>query len=162
VTRKTVVRVVLALVCSGADLGAQAETPRADELESVAWMAGCWGAGGAQEQWMSPAGGLMVGMSRTVRDGQALGYEFLLLRVLDGRLEYWALPSGQAPTSFHADSLTDGEVVFTNAEHDFPQKIRYRRAPPDRLVASVFGDVDDERPAFELDYRRVPCLGSDR
>jgi len=136
--------------------------PRLDDVESVAWMAGCWAAGGAEEQWMAPAGGLMVGMSRTVRDGLARGHEFLLLRVVEGRIVYWAYPSGQAPTSFPAVSLTEDEIVFANAEHDFPQKIRYRRASSDRLVASVFGGADDERPAFELDYRRVPCPGSDR
>lgn len=141
------------------DALAQTDASAAADVAALAWMGGCWSTGTAEEQWMAPAGGLMVGMSRTVRDGRARGYEFLLMRVVDGRVVYWAYPSGQSPTSFPATEVGADQVVFENAEHDFPQKIRYRRESSDRMVASVFGAVTDESPAFELDYRRVACAG---
>ena len=50
-------------------------SPRADGIERLAWLQGCWEMVSPQriveEQWMSPRGGSMLGMSRTVR-GDAL------------------------------------------------------------------------------------------
>ena len=160
-TRRALVAACLGLISGAVAATAQEGTAAGADPATVAWLAGCWqteaGASTTEEQWMAPAGGLMVGMSRTVREGRARGWEFLLIRSMEGRLVYRAYPSGQSPTSFPAASAGEEEVVFVNAEHDFPQKIRYRRHAPDRIVASVFGEADAETPAFELDYRRVPC-----
>src|SRR5688500_13487839 len=50
-------------------------------LKDVAWLAGCWERRTPEttvsEQWMQPQGGLMPGMSRTVRNGKAVEFEFL-------------------------------------------------------------------------------------
>lgn len=148
--------------------GAGAQTRAAPAVfpadpSAVGWLAGCWraasGSSATEEHWMAPSGGLMVGMSRTVREDRARAWEFLLLRAEGGRLAYWAHPSGQDPTSFPAIAVSGDEAVFANPDHDFPQKIRYRRESVDRIVASVFGAADAADPAFELDYRRVPCPG---
>lgn len=80
----------------------------------------------------------MVGMSRSVRDGTARAFEFLLLGVRDGRLAYHAEPSGQAPTDFPVVSLTEGHLRAENPEHDFPQRIENRRVGADSLVANVY------------------------
>lgn len=136
------------------------------DLKAVAWLAGCWRAGGGpfatEEQWMAPLGGLMVGMSRTVREGRARAWEFLLIRLVEGRLVYWAHPSGQDPTAFPAMSVGEGDAVFVNPEHDFPKRIEYRRASADWIVAAVYGDAEGGEPAFTLDYGRVPCPGAPR
>jgi len=129
-------------------------------------LAGCWRAGvdlaSTEEQWMAPTGGIMVGMSRTLMEGRARAWEFLLIRAVEDRLVYWAHPSGQEPTAFPATSISDNRAVFANPEHDFPKRIEYRRASADRMVASVFGQADAGEPAFALDYRRVPCPGAPR
>lgn len=75
------------------------------ELAALSWVAGCWAAGrgdrGSGEQWMPLAGGTMLGVGRTVRDGAAVEYEFLQIRKnAEGKLVYIALPSGQAETTF--------------------------------------------------------------
>ena len=68
--------VMCVLVC----VVAQAENS-APTLDKVAWLAGCWesrdGKGAYQEQWMGPNGQTMLGMSRTVRDGKTVAWEFL-------------------------------------------------------------------------------------
>jgi hypothetical protein len=110
--------------------------------------------------WMAPRGGLMVGMSRSIRHGRAGGYELATIRAdTAGRLVYHAVPSGQEPTDFPARSVGDGRLEFVNAEHDFPQKIVYARIDPDLVHAAVFGEVDGAEPAFLLPYRRVRCPG---
>jgi hypothetical protein len=43
----------------------------------------------------------------------------------DGRVAYIASPSDQATTTFPLISVTDGEVVFENPDHDFPHRVIY-------------------------------------
>jgi hypothetical protein len=81
------------------------------ELSKLAWLAGCWAAergdAGSGEQWTPLAGGTMLGVGRTVRDGKTVEYEFLQIRRNeDGKVVYIALPSGQAEASF---TLTGAE-----------------------------------------------------
>ena len=56
-------------------------TLEAQELDKFGWIAGCWqsqsGPLTIDEQWMRPAGGLMLGIGRTVRNGKAVFHEFL-------------------------------------------------------------------------------------
>ena len=142
--------------------------PRAEaqevDLSVVGWLAGCWVAESegrkTEEHWMAPGGGLMTMMSRTLRGGVARGHEFALLRSDAGELVFRAYPSGQSPAEFRASTATGEEVAFVNADHDFPRKIRYRRSGPNRLLASVFSEVQGEGPAFELDFERVTCSPS--
>jgi hypothetical protein len=54
-------------------------------------------------------------------------------------------------------ALGDGVLRVENPDHDFPQRIEYRTAGADSLVASVYGRVEDVRPAFVVRYRRRPC-----
>lgn len=150
---------------------AQAEgTPEEAEhekvtLEGAAWLAGCWraespdGRNADEEQWMAPRGGLMVGMSRSIRGGEARGHELMTIRVEEGRLVYHAVPSGQVPTDFPASHAANGRLEFVNAEHDFPQKIVYTRSGHDRVEAAVFGEADGSEPAFVIPYERVRCTG---
>ena len=134
------------------------------QVEAAAWLAGCWeaasadGQDAAEEQWMSPRGGLMVGMSRSIRDGRATGYELATIRAAsDGSLIYHAEPSGQSPTDFPARSIEADRLEFVNAEHDFPQKIVYARIDENFVHAAVFGDADGAEPSFLVPYRRVQC-----
>ena len=73
-------------------------------LDQLAWLGGCWSSGsGAREtveMWTAPAGGLMVGASRTVADGRARAFEHLRLRAAGDTLVYTAIPSGQTETDF--------------------------------------------------------------
>lgn len=139
-------------------------TAQGADLSMVSWLSGCWVAESegqqTEEHWMAPGGGLMTMMSRTLRGGVAGGYEFALIRSDAGELVFWAYPSGQSPAEFRAATATGEEVSFVNAEHDFPRKIRYRRSGPDRMLASVFAEVQGEGPAFELDFERVACRPS--
>lgn len=135
-------------------------------VAQVAWLQGCWettsGRATIEEQWMAPRGASMIGMARTVRDGQLVEYEVVVVREDAGRLVYDAHPSGQAPAVFRATSLTDTSIVFENREHDFPQKITYQWTRPDTLQAWVEGPVGGQARRFDFNYRRVACPGVPR
>lgn len=146
-----------------AAVGQETLQPAEPSLDAVAWLAGCWkaespdGSGAVEEQWMAPRGGLMVGMSRSVRNGEARGYELLTLRVAGGSLVYHAAPSGQSPTNFTARRVEAKVLEFVNPLHDFPRKIVYSRQSDGSLVAGVYRGVDDEEPSFAIPYRRAAC-----
>ena len=95
-------RITFAALCIFA-VGATAAAQ--SELDKLPWLAGCWRAENAEpgsvEQWLPAAGGTMLGMSRTVRQGKTLEFEFMELRYLpDGKLAFIAHPSGQQAAEF--------------------------------------------------------------
>lgn len=131
-------------------------------LEQLAWLAGCWAADGGEpgsgEQWMAPAGGTMLGMSRTVRRGRTIEHEFVQIRAgADGVLVYIAQPSNQRETSFTLKSQTAHEVVFENAAHDFPQRVIYRSLPDGRLAARIEGLRQGSLRGVDFPMRRAAC-----
>ena len=148
--RSTALAVVIVLSLPAAATG---------QLDRLAWLAGCWqiarGDEVIDEQWMPPRGGVMLGMSRTVRAGRTTATEFVTLRVSDGHVAYEANPSGQKPTSFPATMVSADRAVFENPAHDYPRRIIYERTGDDGLVAAI----DDGSGAKRVEYpfRRVMC-----
>jgi hypothetical protein len=124
--------------------------PRAwatEPLESLSWLSGQWlgGEGGkrSEEHYMRPAGGVMMGMSRTLRPGRTPEAEFIRIEAdSDGGIAYHAFPKGQAPTRFPLVENGPNFAVFANPEHDFPQKITYRRQG-EILTATIEGSGKD-------------------
>jgi hypothetical protein len=137
----------------------------ADSMAKLRWLSGCWAAVGAAagsgEYWMPPAGGSMLGMSRTIREGRTVAHEFILI-VEDGEggIRFVASPSGQPSASFQLVRVSDDEVVFENAEHDFPQRVIYRRLPDDGLLGRIEGVVDGEFRGLDFPMTRTACESS--
>ncbi|HEY7187989.1 MAG TPA: DUF6265 family protein [Vicinamibacterales bacterium] len=128
-------------------------------IDRVAWLHGCWqttGSSVVEEQWMAPRGGTMIGMGRTVRGGKTTEYELVVLREQDSRLAYEAHPSGQPSAVFLSREITDSSVVFENAEHDFPQRVGYRRSESG-LAAWIEGTVKGQMRHIDFNYARVAC-----
>ncbi|MCC7123826.1 MAG: hypothetical protein IT178_03200 [Acidobacteria bacterium] len=132
-----------------------------DPLAAVSWMAGCWSFRSdgrtVDEQWMRPAGGVMLGMSRSVPDGRAGSFEFAVMHTQDGRLVYDARPEGQARTLFPLAKAGADEVIFENLAHDFPQRVIYRRLGNDRMQARVEGRTARGDQGFDYPFARVAC-----
>lgn len=108
---------------------------------------------------MPPAGGAMLGMSRTLRGATLREFEFVFLGPVDGRLAFVAKPSGQTGATFPVESAGEGDVAFAQAAHDFPQRITYRRLGADSLHAFIEGPTDGGRLRIDFRYVRVPCAG---
>ncbi|MBL9216369.1 MAG: hypothetical protein JNG83_12905 [Opitutaceae bacterium] len=149
---------VLALAAGGADPARPAPPPTLDRL---AWLAGKWRFERAgrvsEEHWMAPAGGLMLGMARTVSRGKVLGHEFLQIREGPGGMLFLvARPSGQTEVTFPLATMTDRLAVFENLQHDFPQRIGYEQLADGGLLAYLEGlQQDGGRKRVEFSYRRV-------
>jgi hypothetical protein len=143
-------------------IGAASASAEGPGVERLGWLAGCWSRtdaeAGSGEQWTAPRGGTMLGVSRTVRDGRTVEYEFVVIRAAqDGTLFYHAHPSGQASTEFRLARASDREVVFENPAHDFPQRVGYRLDPDDKLTAWIEGSRDGATRRIPFPMRRVSC-----
>jgi hypothetical protein len=134
-----------------------------EKIEAAAWIAGCWARRSGQtvveEQWMVPRGGMMLGMSRTVRDGKLVEYEFIRLFESEGRLVYLAMPSRQAPAEFKSTATSDSLLIFENPAHDFPQRIIYRKQGADSLTARIEGPGPAGPRGVDFRYARAVCPG---
>lgn len=155
----------LALLLAASCLGAADPKPPAvatNAINQLAWLAGSWRMEKAgrvvEEQWMAPAAGVMLGMSRTVARGKVVEFEFMQIREgPGGALFYVALPSGQKEAAFQILSLSASEAVFENKAHDFPQKITYARQADGSLLASIEGPgKDGQTRRIDFPYRRAP------
>ncbi len=132
-------------------------------LARLGWISGCWQLRAGQrvidEQWMAPAGGLMMGMSRTVARDSAVEFETLRIESRGTTPVYVAHPSGQQEAAFPATTITDSSVVFANPEHDFPTEISYRKVGADSLVARIEGVQGGRRRGISFPMGRVRCGG---
>lgn len=152
----TVTPLAIALLLSPADavIGRQAVP-----IDQLAWLSGCWTQaqkdGTTEEHWMKPAGGTMLGMSRTVRGGRTTEYEFLQIRDEKGTLAYVARPSGQPEAIFPLKTAGTGEVIFENPQHDFPQRIMYRRTSTG-VTARIEGTRNGQLRGIDFPFARCP------
>lgn len=152
---------LLSLACLVAPGLASAQAAQPHKL---AWLQGCWATinqdRAVEEQWMAPRGKTMIGTSRTVQGANLVSYEFMLIRQDGDHLAFEIRPSGRAPVVFDATTMTDSSVVFENAQHAFPQKIGYRRAGDNAMVAWIEGQYHGEVERAEFPYHQVVCAGS--
>lgn len=147
----------------GAGTQAPAVSTPVPTIADVAWIAGCWDATRngrhVAEHWMAPAGGTMMGVSRTTAGGKTTEWEFLIIRQGAQGLDYVAKPSGQPEATFTATRASANEVTFENPSHDFPKRIIYRREG-DALTASIEGPMNGQHRRIDFPYKKSACGGS--
>jgi hypothetical protein len=156
--RMTTIQALAALVLVPTIVAFQ---PRLFTIDQVAWLGGCWqGASPGREfreQWSKPAGGMMMGMSQTVRDGKTVEYEYLQIRSSEDGVYYVAKPSGQTEAAFKLVEVTGQSAIFENKQHDFPQRIIYRLGAAGALVARVEGVENGAARGVDFPMKRTPC-----
>jgi hypothetical protein len=134
--------------------------PSTPTIADLAWLAGCWTnaspSRSVTEFWLPPAGGTMIGISRTIVKDKTAEYEFIVLRDGANAIEYVAKPSGQAEAIFTATTVTRSEAVFENPKHDFPTRITYRHTDG-ALVATIDGMMNGKPRAIDFKYQRGDC-----
>jgi hypothetical protein len=154
------IAVAVALLAWGASAQGPTGAPAAQaRLDQVSWLAGEWAGEAAgrrfEEHWMTPAGGAMLAVSRTLRDGGMVEFEFLRIVERDGGLVYVAQPGGRPPTEFRLTAITATSATFENPAHDFPKRIHYERRGDGGLQAVV----SDGARALTFDFRRATPRG---
>lgn len=163
---------VAGLLLSGCASSPRPESKPSEPLADLVWLAGSWlhvAEDGAliEEHWTGPAGGTILGVGRTIEpveedsDADAayrtVSYEYLRIESQpDGSIVYLASPQGrQPPTPFALEpapmSERDWRLVFTNPDHDFPQRIVYElQGSRDRLRVTISTlRADPSRPEPE-------------
>lgn len=157
---RIVLRAILpVLILCGASSRATAQS--AQRIADLGWLAGCLEMRSAnrvvEEHRMTERGGTMLGMGRTV-GARGLGdYELTLIKEDGGRLLFEAHPKDQPVATFAARVATADSVVFELPEHDFPQRVGYRRIGADSVRAWVEGTMNGKSRRIEFPYARVPC-----
>jgi hypothetical protein len=125
-------------------------------IADLGWMAGDWqtdpkGRAVSEEHWTRPAGGSMIGVSRTLVGDRTASFEFLRIEVRGESIFYVASPQGRCPaTDFKLTRLSGQEAVFENPEHDFPRRIIYRKNLEGGLSAIVDGGEGAKSEKFDF------------
>jgi hypothetical protein len=147
---------LLILVLGGLCLRASSQ----DSLSDLAWLAGGWqgtmGKAQIEEHWIQPAGGTMLGVSRTVAGGRTVSFEFLRI---EGRTDgpvYVAQPQGRSPVEFKLTQRSENWAVFENPQHDNPKVIRYSKEADGSLRAEIEGDEKGKHQKMEFKFQPIP------
>lgn len=132
----------------------------AQRLSDLSWLAGCWESRNEtrkviiHEQWMKPAGGMMLGSGRTLDGEKAVDFEVLRIEQNGTAVIFYARPRGsKEETAFKAVKIGPTEAIFENKQHDFPQRIIYR-LDGDKLFARVEGQKNGGKNV-SLDFPMV-------
>ena len=151
---------------------AQAPAPETTPLDTKAvsvmsWVYGCWGGKVNQrdfrEQWMPLRGNTLLGIGSTEFQDKLASYEYLRIEGRADGVYYVALPSEQKEAAFKLVSAVhdnrDNADIFTfeNPQHDFPQRIIYRRGTEGWLYATIEGKLSGQDRQVTYPYRRIDC-----
>lgn len=144
---------ILAALLAGAVLADA--TP---DVGRLSWMAGSWIARKdgvvVRETWLPPLDGAMAGAGQTNRPGRKPFVEHMKITAEPAGATFTAMVPGQPPTPFVLQPGPDGEAVFENPAHDYPQRVIYRRCGED-LCAAVEGRVSGRLKREEWRYTRI-------
>jgi hypothetical protein len=154
-SRSSYTALVVILVVLAAPLGNHTHSATiASDIAQLSWLSGDWqtapgGRAQIEEHWTQPAGGSMLGMSRTVAGGKTAEFEFLRIEQRENEIYYVAQPKGRCPqTDFKLTRVNAQEAVFENPTHDFPKRIIYQKTVDDSLTASIDGGEGTKQMTF--------------
>lgn len=143
-----------AMVWAGLALAAAAPV---DAVADFSWLSGAWvsqnGDAWTEEWWTPPRGGVMIGAGFSGRGETATSFEHMrIMKDKAGTLAFYGMPGGAPAVAFPLVRQSEGEAVFENPAHDYPQRIRYRMEG-ETLVATV--SLIDGSKAQSWRYRRL-------
>jgi Domain of unknown function (DUF6265) len=135
---------------------------KSSTINDLAWLKGCWSLhrNGREttEHWLKPAGGTMLGISRTVADGKTVEFEFTQIRQdASGDIVFIAKPSGQPEATFKMTKGSAHEVIFENSQHDFPQRVIYRLQRDGSLLGRIEGMSKGKEKSVDFPMARARC-----
>jgi hypothetical protein len=157
-------RHALAVVASGlllpalASATAEAGDASRPRVDTLAWLSGTWTGTendlSMEEHWTEPAGGILLGLHRDVKDGRTVLFEFLRIEETPDAVTYWASPKGRPATPFKLVEHAEKRVVFENKDHDFPQRILYWIDVDGSLAARVEGTRGGKSSSEEWRWKK--------
>ena len=154
------IQLIIICICV---LGVCANAQNSNDIRGLGWIAGCWESNDTAkrrttaEHWMKPAGGLMLGVGRTVKNDRAVDFEFMRIEQKNENIFFIAKPkSNKDETPFKLIKLSAFEAVFENPDHDFPQRVIYKRAGK-KLTGRIEGNKDGKVLAIDFPMTKTRC-----
>jgi hypothetical protein len=148
------------LLASAASVPADEPSPPATGIAALAWLEGAWRTAGTDDVWeacyTSADGGEIVSATKRIEAGKTVLFDFERFREEDGKVVLTPFPYGKASVDFPVASIDPRArvAVFSNPEHDFPQRLRYERTADDRLKVTLSGDRDGRSVGFAIEFVR--------
>jgi hypothetical protein len=131
----------------------------ASDVADLRWIAGHWagpaGRAHAEEHWIAPRAGLMMGVSRTAVGDRIVAFEFLRIEKRPDGIYYVAQPGGRSPVAFKLTRSAPALAVFENPEHDHPKIISYELEDASTLVATIEGEEGGKHKKQEFRLQRM-------
>jgi hypothetical protein len=148
---------------SDPDPGSGPAAPSAFRITGLSWLTGCWQSTASSrptvitERWSPLAGNMMMGVGQTVNGTTTTEFEFTRI-VQDGPNVFYIAKPSQNPgeTSFKLIKLVGQEATFENPQHDFPQRVIYRRTG-DNLTGRIEGNNNGRMMGIDFPMVRVRC-----
>ena len=152
---------LIAVFITTTAFGAGPRTGRAPTppLSAIGFMTGCWtgaSSSGAtiEERYSESAENIVIGMTRYVRSGRVVDFEFTTIERTDSSFVMTPRPRGVPSDAFPLKEVTDGRAVWENLKHDFPQRIIYRSGGDGSLIARIEGKTPSGERHQEWTMRR--------
>ncbi len=134
-------------------------TAQAQPTVPLDWLIGTWVIenpnGKVVEIWTRSADGVLNGEGYFMNNaGEKMGGETIQIVNKDGKWYYVPAVKNQndgKPVYFEIIMISKGEFISENPNHDFPQRIAYRRVG-DRMFASIEGRKEGAYSKYNFDY----------
>lgn len=128
------------------------------KASDLPWLAGYWldcNDKAVSESWIDAGSDTLLGVGLT-RAFTRTAFEFMrIAKDADGKLTFYGSPSGAPAVAFPVRRQGGSSVVFENPEHDFPQRVIYRREG-EVLRARVEGTMGGKLTGMDWTYRAAP------
>lgn len=133
-----------------------------DKIKLTYWLIGSWRSQSQDalyyESWGQINDSTLSGKSFSISNGDTVSSESIALIQRNGQLIYIPTVPTQnqgLPVEFELNYITDKEMIFENAGHDFPQTISYKQLSADSLIAEIAGVIEGKRRAIQFPMRRL-------
>lgn len=139
---------------------------QSSSLDGLRFMTGCWrgqfgsgaaGPGTIEEYYSTPTSNMIIGVTRFMRAGRTVDFEFTRIMASDSGVTLMPQPRGRPPTSFRMTASDSSSALWENPQHDFPQKISYRRIAGDSIIAAIEGPGQNGTQRMEWRMGKVRC-----
>ena len=133
-----------------------------NEISKGKWLIGTWenktAKGSIYETWSKINDNEFSGKSYTIKEKDTIVYENIRMVQEHNGLFYIPTVNNQnkgLPVRFVNKTISETQMVFENAEHDFPQTITYTKINPDSLIAEISGTKSGHQRNQIFTMRRV-------
>jgi hypothetical protein len=117
-----------------------------EKIKASQWLLGKWTQqseqGILEETWKAVNDSTFEGTSYFIKGKDTLHNETIVLQQKGENLIYEATIKGEdnnEAVSFPLTSITEKNLVFENPKHDYPQKINYKLANTNTVIAKISG-----------------------